>query len=164
LFRFLAVTWITALLERLMTNCSDIAGFRQLAWRPADPIQSRPRTFRFFALRQMQMTTYLYLLTAVVFETIGTSALQASEQFTKPMPLLLTAVCYAATFYFLSLTLRVMPVGVAYALWSGLGIVLIALIGLAWFGQKLDAPALIGLAMIIAGVAVINLFSNTVAH
>ena len=110
------------------------------------------------------MATYLYLLTAVVFETIGTSALQASEQFTRPKPLLLTAACYAATFYFLSLTLRVMPVGVAYAIWSGLGIVLIALIGRGWFGQKLDTPALIGLAMIIAGVAVINLFSKTVAH
>jgi small multidrug resistance pump len=112
----------------------------------------------------MPMTTYLYLLTAVVFETIGTSALQASAQFTKPKALLLTLVCYAATFYFLSLTLRAMPVGVAYAIWSGLGIVLIALIGLVWFGQKLDAAALAGLALIIAGVAVINLFSNTVAH
>jgi small multidrug resistance pump len=112
----------------------------------------------------MPMTTYLYLLTAIVFETIGTSALQASEQFTKPKALLVTVVCYAATFYFLSLTLREMPVGVAYAIWSGLGIVLIALIGLAWFGQKLDVPALVGLALIISGVVVINLFSNTVTH
>jgi small multidrug resistance pump len=110
------------------------------------------------------MTTYIYLLTAVVFETIGTSALQASEQFTRPRPLIVTAICYATTFYFLSLALRGMPVGVAYAIWSGLGIVLIALIGLVWFGQKLDTPALIGLGLIIAGVAVINLFSNTVAH
>jgi small multidrug resistance pump len=110
------------------------------------------------------MATYFYLMTAVVFETIGTSALQASEQFTKPKPLVLTLICYGAAFYFLSLTLRVMPVGVAYALWSGLGIVLIALIGLAWFGQKLDTPALVGLALIIAGVIVINLFSKTVAH
>jgi small multidrug resistance pump len=110
------------------------------------------------------MTTYIYLLTAVVFETIGTSALQASEQFTRPRPLIITAVCYVTTFYFLSLALRGMPVGVAYAIWSGLGIVLIALIGLVWFGQKLDTPALIGLGLIIAGVAVINLFSNTVAH
>jgi small multidrug resistance pump len=112
----------------------------------------------------MPMTTYLYLLTAIVFEAIGTSALQASEQFTKPRPLLLTAICYAATFYFLSLTLRAMPVGVAYAIWSGLGIVLIALIGLAWFGQKLDLPALIGLGLIVAGVLVINLFSSTLTH
>lgn len=110
------------------------------------------------------MATYLYLLTAVAFETIGTSALQASEQFTKPKPLMLTAACYAASFYFLSLTLRAMPVGVAYALWSGLGIVLIALIGLVWFGQRLDLPALIGLALIIAGVVTINLFSKTIAH
>ena len=110
------------------------------------------------------MTTYLYLLTAIVFETIGTSALQASEQFTRPKPLLLTFVCYAATFYFLSLALRVMPVGVAYAIWSGLGIVLIALIGLAWFGQKLDLAALVGLGLIVSGVIVINLFSNSVAH
>lgn len=110
------------------------------------------------------MTSYFYLLTAVIFETIGTSALQASEQFTRPKPLLLTTACYAATFYFLSLALRAMPIGIAYAIWSGLGIVLIALIGLTWFGQKLDAPALIGLSMIVAGVAVINLFSNTVTH
>jgi small multidrug resistance pump len=110
------------------------------------------------------MATYFYLMTAVVFETIGTSALQASDQFTKPKPLVLTLICYGAAFYFLSLTLRVMPVGVAYAIWSGLGIVLIALIGLAWFGQKLDMPALVGLALIIAGVIVINLFSKTVAH
>jgi small multidrug resistance pump len=110
------------------------------------------------------MTTYLYLLTAIVFETIGTSALQASEQFTRPKPVLLTIVCYAATFYFLSLALRTMPVGIAYAIWSGVGIVLIALIGLAWFGQKLDLPALIGLALIIAGVIVINLFSSAVTR
>jgi small multidrug resistance pump len=100
----------------------------------------------------------------VVFETIGTSALQASEQFTRTRPLLLTIACYAATFYFLSMALRGMPVGVAYAIWSGLGIVLIALIGLIWFGQKLDAAALVGLGLILAGVAVINLFSNTVTH
>jgi small multidrug resistance pump len=110
------------------------------------------------------MTTYIYLLTAVVFETIGTSALQASEQFTRPLPLVITAVCYVTTFYFLSLALRGMPVGVAYAIWSGLGIVLIALIGLVWFGQKLDTAALVGLGLIVSGVAIINLFSNTVTH
>jgi small multidrug resistance pump len=110
------------------------------------------------------MTTYLYLLTAVVFETIGTSALQASEQFTRPRPVIITLACYGITFYFLSLALRGMPVGVAYAIWSGLGIILIALIGLVWFGQKLDTAALVGLGLIVAGVAVINLFSNTVAH
>jgi small multidrug resistance pump len=110
------------------------------------------------------MTTYIYLLTAVVFETIGTSALQASEQFTRPRPVLITLVCYAATFYFLSQALREMPVGVAYAIWSGLGIILIALIGLVWFGQKLDTAAIVGLGLIVSGVAVINLFSNTATH
>lgn len=108
--------------------------------------------------------TYVYLLIAIVFETIGTAGLQASEQFTKLKPLALTAICYVASFYFLSLTLRAMPVGLAYAIWSGLGIVLIALIGFAWFGQKLDTAALLGLALIIAGVVVINVFSHSVSH
>ena len=108
--------------------------------------------------------TYLYLLMAVGFEVIGTAALQASEQFTRPKPLILTAIGYAAAFYFLSLVLRSMPVGVAYAIWSGLGVVLITLVGLIWFGQKLDTPAVVGLALIVAGVAIINLFSRTVVH
>lgn len=108
--------------------------------------------------------TYFYLISAIVFEVIGTAGLQASEQFTKPKPLILTATCYAISFYFLSLVLRSMPVGIAYAIWSGLGIVLITLAGLVWFGQELDTPALIGLALIIAGVGTINLFSTTVTH
>jgi small multidrug resistance pump len=108
--------------------------------------------------------TYLYLITAIVFEVIGTAALQASEQFTRPKPLILTAFGYAVAFYFLSLVLRTMPVGIAYALWSGLGVVLITLVGLVWFGQRLDTAAIVGLALIIAGVAVINLLSKTVVH
>jgi small multidrug resistance pump len=110
------------------------------------------------------MTTYIYLLTAVVFETIGTSALQASEQFTRPLPLVITAVCYVTTFYFLSLALRGMPVGIAYAIWSGVGIVLIALVGWVLYRQMLDTPALLGIALIIAGVLIINLFSRSVSH
>ncbi|GAA3854101.1 multidrug efflux SMR transporter [[Pseudomonas] carboxydohydrogena] len=108
--------------------------------------------------------TYLYLIMAIVFEVIGTAALQASEQFTRPKPLILTALGYMAAFYFLSLVLRTMPVGIAYAIWSGLGVVLITLVGLIWFGQRLDAAAIAGLALIIAGVAVINLFSRTAVH
>lgn len=108
--------------------------------------------------------TYLYLIVAVAFEVIGTAALQASEQFTRPKPLLLTATGYAAAFYFLSLVLRTMPVGLAYAIWSGLGVILITLVGLIWFGQRIDLPAVIGLALIIAGVATINLFSETAIH
>jgi small multidrug resistance pump len=108
--------------------------------------------------------THLYLITAIVFEVIGTAALQASEQFTRPKPLILTAIGYAVAFYFLSLVLRTMPVGIAYALWSGLGVVLITLVGPVWFGQRLDMAAIVGLALIIAGVAVINLLSKTVVH
>ncbi len=108
--------------------------------------------------------TYAYLIAAIILEVIGTSALQASEQFTKPKPLILTALGYGASFYFLSLVLRTMPVGIAYAIWSGLGIVLITVVGLVWFGQKLDTPAFIGLALIIAGVGTINLFSSSVSH
>ena len=108
--------------------------------------------------------TYVYLISAIILEVIGTSALQASEQFTRPKPLILTAVSYAASFYCLSHVLRTMPVGIAYAIWSGLGIVLITLVGLVWFGQKLDTLAVAGLGLIIAGVITINLFSSTVSH
>lgn len=99
-----------------------------------------------------------------MFETVGTSALQASQQFTRLVPSVLAAVGYAGAFYFLSLVLRVMPVGVVYAVWSGLGIVLIAAIGYIVFGQRLDLPAILGLAMIIAGIAVIQLFSDATTH
>ena len=107
---------------------------------------------------------YLYLAIAVAFETIGTSAMQASQQFTRLWPSVLVIVGYAISFYFMALTLRYMPVGIVYALWSGLGIILIALIGYAVFGQKLDLPAIAGLGLIIAGIVVIQLFSNSTAH
>lgn len=107
---------------------------------------------------------YLYLALAVAFETIGTSAMQASQQFTRLWPSVLVVVGYAISFYFMALTLKYMPVGIVYALWSGLGIILIALIGYAIFGQKLDLPAVAGLGLIIAGIVVIQLFSNTTAH
>lgn len=107
---------------------------------------------------------YVYLLIAVVFETIGTTALNATAQFTRLVPSLVVVASYACAFYFLSLTLRTMPVGVVYALWSGIGIVLIALMGLLVYGQKLDAPALLGLALIISGIAVVHLYSDTTPH
>jgi len=107
---------------------------------------------------------YLYLAIAVAFETIGTSAMQASQQFTRLWPSVLVIIGYAISFYFMALTLRYMPVGIVYALWSGLGIILIALIGYSIFGQKLDLPAIAGLGLIIAGIVVIQLFSNTTAH
>lgn len=108
--------------------------------------------------------TYLYLLAAILCEVAGTAALQASDQFSKPKPLVLMLISYVAAFYFLSLTLKGMPVGIAYAIWSGLGVVLITVIGLVWFGQRLDNPAIVGLGLIVAGVATINLFSDTVSH
>jgi small multidrug resistance pump len=108
--------------------------------------------------------TYLMLAIAIICETIGTAALQASHQFTRPLPSVLVVVGYGLAFYFLSIVLRHMPVGITYAIWSGLGIVLISLIGLVAFGQKLDLPAVLGLSMIVGGVVVIQVFSNTAVH
>jgi small multidrug resistance pump len=112
----------------------------------------------------MSPMTWLTLGAAILFEVVGTSLLQASNQFSKPLPTLGMAVCYGAAFFLLSHTLKSIPVGIAYAIWSGLGVVLISLIGLVAFKQKLDLPAIIGLVMIVGGVVVINLFSKTAAH
>lgn len=109
-------------------------------------------------------TPYLYLVLAILTETIGTSALQASQQFTRLAPSLLVVAAYALSFYFLALTLKTIPVGVAYAIWSGLGIVFIAAIGWLVFGQRIDLPAILGMALIIAGILVIHLFSSTAPH
>ncbi len=108
--------------------------------------------------------TYLFLLVAIASEVIATSALKASNGFTVLVPSLITLVGYGIAFYFLSLTLRTIPVGIVYAIWSGLGIVLIAIVGAVWFRQTLDGPALAGLALILAGVIVINVFSRSVGH
>lgn len=107
---------------------------------------------------------YIYLILAVAAETVGTTALQASHQFTRFWPSILVVVAYALSFYLLALTLKFMPVGVVYALWSGLGILFIALIGFLVFHQKLDIPAILGMAMIVGGIAVIHLFSATSTH
>ena len=107
---------------------------------------------------------FVFLAFAVLAETIGTTALQASQQFTRVVPTAITIVAYAAAFYLLGIALKYFPVGIAYAIWSGLGIVFIAVIGLAVFGQKLDLPAILGMGMILAGILVIHLFSNTSPH
>lgn len=107
---------------------------------------------------------YIALIIAIVTETIGTTAMQASQQFTKPLPALICVVFYAASFYFMAQALKVMPVGIVYAIWSGLGIVLIAFIGFVIFGQRLDLPAVMGLTLIIAGIVVIQLYSDTSPH
>jgi small multidrug resistance pump len=105
---------------------------------------------------------FIYLAIAILAEVLGTSALKAANGFTVLAPSALVVVAYAVSFYFLSLALRTLPVGVAYAIWSGVGIVLIAAIGWVLFRQRLDAAAILGMGLIVAGVAVIQLFSSTV--
>ena len=107
---------------------------------------------------------YIYLLIAVAFETIGTASIQASEQFTRFWPSTIMFISYGISFYFMALTLKYMQVSVVYAIWSGLGIVLIGVIGWVVFKQSLDFAAILGMALIIAGVVVINLFSNSATH
>lgn len=107
---------------------------------------------------------YIWLFFAILTETLGTTALQASQQFTRLWPSLAVVLFYGMSFYFLSIVLRYMPVGIVYAIWSGLGIVLIACIGYVLFGQKLDLAAILGLTLIVAGILVIHLFSSTSTH
>ncbi|THF59847.1 DMT family transporter [Ollibium composti] len=107
---------------------------------------------------------YLYLLVAIFFEVLATTALKETQGFTRLAPSLVTVAGYGLAFYFLSLPLRTMPVGIVYALWCGAGIIMITAIGWVWFRQQLDLPALVGMGLIMAGVVVINLFSKTVVH
>jgi small multidrug resistance pump len=107
---------------------------------------------------------YAWLAVAIVAEVIATTALRAADGFTQLWPSLISIVGYVVAFYFLSLTLRSMPVGIAYAIWSGVGIVLISLAGWLIYKQLLDLPALLGMGLIMAGVIVINLFSKTAVH
>lgn len=107
---------------------------------------------------------YLYLILAITAEVIATSSMKASDGFTRLAPSLVTVTGYSIAFYCLSLTLRDIPTGVAYAIWSGVGTVLIALIAWLLHGQRLDLPAIIGMALIIAGVAAMQLFSKMSAH
>lgn len=107
---------------------------------------------------------YILLFFAVTAETIGTTALQASQQFTRFWPSVVVVIAYAISFALLSMALKYLPVGIAYAIWSGLGIILIALIGFIVFGQRLDAPAIAGMALILGGILVINLFSSAGSH
>ena len=108
--------------------------------------------------------SYLFLAAAIVAEVIATSALKASEGFSKTLPSIIVGVGYGVAFWCLSQTLKTIPVGVAYAIWSGAGIFLISAVGWILFGQKLDAPAIIGMGLIIAGVVVMQLFSKSVTH
>lgn len=107
---------------------------------------------------------YLYLAMAIIAEVIGTLALKASEEFTRPIPSVIVVIGYSVAFYLLSLVLKTVPVGVAYAIWSGMGIVLIAGLSIVLFKQIPDWPAVLGMGLIILGVVVIQLFSKTANH
>ena len=110
------------------------------------------------------MRAWLPLALAILAEVIGTSALKASAGFSRLWPSLVVVAGYGTAFYFLSLALRQIPVGIAYAVWSGAGTVLITLIGVLAFRQKIDAAGVFGIALIIAGVLVLNLWSKSGAH
>lgn len=110
------------------------------------------------------MQPWVFLSLAIVCEVIATSSLKASAGFTRFWPSVIVAAGYMSAFYFLSLTLKTVPVGVAYAIWSGAGVALISLIAWVFLGQRLDLPAMIGIALIVAGVVVLNLSSGTVPH
>lgn len=107
------------------------------------------------------MKSWAFLFAAIVSETVATSALKSSEGFSRPWPSIVVVAGYAAAFYLLARTLEVIPLGVAYAIWSGVGIVLVTLAGWLVFGQRLDAPALAGIGLIAAGVVVMNVFSGS---
>ena len=107
---------------------------------------------------------YFYLLIAIITEVIGTIALKESSEFTKIIPSIVVIVGYGFSFYFMTLALRVIPLGITYAIWSGLGIVILAIIGTLFYHETLDIPAIIGMATIIIGVIIINLFSKMTTH
>lgn len=104
---------------------------------------------------------YLFLAIAIVSEVIATSSLKASSGFTRLQPSILVVAGYASAFYFLSLTLRTIPVAVAYAIWSGVGVALVTVVAWLFYGQRLDRPAILGMSLIVAGVIVLNLFSKS---
>lgn len=116
------------------------------------------------AIEGMRMSHWIYLAIAIVAEVIGTSFLKGSEGFTKLVPSVVVVVAYLVAFYFFALVLKTLPVGIAYAIWAGAGIGLIVLAGYLFYGQALDAPAVIGIALIVGGVVTINLFSSSVSH
>jgi small multidrug resistance pump len=110
------------------------------------------------------MNHWILLAAAIVLEVVGTSALKLTEQYTRPLPTLIVVASYVGAFFLLGLVLKTIPVGLAYAIWAGAGIVLVCLIGWLAFGQVLDLAALAGIALIVTGVVVINLFSKSVPH
>jgi small multidrug resistance pump len=133
------------------------------------PFYIRPTVFIFdnwhtiFYL-ESNMKYWLFLAIAIISEITATSSLKASAGFTRVIPSIVVVIGYALSFYFLSLTLKTIPIGVAYAIWAGLGIVLLAIVGWVFYDQQLDTAALVGMSFILAGVVIMNLFSKTVSH
>jgi small multidrug resistance pump len=107
---------------------------------------------------------YVYLALSIVAEVIATSSLKASEGFTKLWPSVVVVIGYGVAFHFLALTLKTIPIGVAYAIWAGVGVSIVAIVGWVIFGQKLDAPAIIGMALIVTGVVIMQAFSKSAGH
>jgi small multidrug resistance pump len=114
--------------------------------------------------RELSVNNWLYLAAAIIGEVIATSTLKSSEGFTRVAPSVVVVLGYGVSFYFMSLALKTIPVGIVYAIWAGVGIVLVAVIAWLMHGQKLDLWALVGIGLIVAGVAVINLLSKSAAH
>ena len=110
------------------------------------------------------MLAYGFLAIAIVSEVTGATFLAKSEGFSKPLPTIITMICFGIAFYFLSQVIKTIPLGIAYAIWSGMGIVLTAIIGYFILGNKLDLPAIVGMSLIVLGVIVINLFSHSATH
>lgn len=110
------------------------------------------------------MKAYLFLAAAILAEVVATSALKACNEFTQLVPTLLVGVGYLISFYFLTMVLKILPVGITYSIWSGVGIVLVTIVSLYLYGEVPDLPAIIGMGLIIAGVVVINVFSDNVPH
>lgn len=110
------------------------------------------------------MNHWLAISIAIIAEVIATTSLKASKEFTLLLPSLVVVIGYGIAFYFMTISLRVLPVGIMYAIWSGVGIVLVSILGFVVYKQTLDTPAILGLSLIIAGVVVINLFSTSVSH
>lgn len=110
------------------------------------------------------MNHWLALAIAIVAEVIGTTALKASNEFTRLLPSLIVILGYGTAFYFMAISMRVLPVGIMYAIWSGMGIVLISILGWLVYRQTLDLPAMIGMSFIIVGVIIINVFSKSIGH
>lgn len=119
------------------------------------------RHFSLYSSEVNMNIAYIYLMIAIIAEVIATSALNASNGFTKAVPASITIVGYAIAIYFLAITMKTIPVGITYALWSGAGIVLISLVGFIVFKQHLDAAAVIGLSFMVAGIIIINVFSKS---